>query len=595
MGNTLVVDFETYFDQDYSLSKLTTSLYVRDPRFKIFGAGIQVNNDPPQWVEKVEELKTLVAQLCPVTIVGHNLLFDGLVLVERVGIPGTGITWRDTLAMARGMLVAGGYSLKELSAGSEAEKTEMPSIKGLRDLSPAQAEALAEYCLADVRATKALHDRLIEGYPGKELALIHLTTEMGVRARLRLDPNKLTEALAEAKTDREKKISESGTDAKTLASNPKFAAHLQSLGVIPPKKISPTTGNPTWAFSKNDLEYQEIKDAHPELDHVFSGREAAKSTLAISRTETFGAIARTGGLPIPLAYYGAATGRWSGRDGINLQNLPRGGALRKSITAPKGQVIVVGDLGQIEARVLAMLAGQESDIDIFRTGRDPYKELAKAHFGVEEVTPTQRQFGKAMRLGLGFGMGAVKFRDSVAKGFMGTPKVILTAEEAVRAVRNYRDINFSIVDYWSAAEHEALYLMQSATPDEEIEWGGYFTIGREFIRLPNGMKLRYPDLHRGHDGTQFFNGKKWENIYGGKLVENLTQATARLFMSDAWLEVSKTYPVVLSCHDELGILAPEAEADQAADLLMQAMTTPPPWMPDIPLVAEIGYATNYSK
>jgi DNA polymerase len=256
----------------------------------------------------------------------------------------------------------------------------------------------------------------------------------------------------------------------------------------------------------------------------------------------------------------------------------------------------VGDLGQIEARVLAMLAGQESMIATFRAGLDLYTEFAKAHFEKDEINKDERQLSKAMCLGLSFSMGINKFRDSVAKGFMGTQPVHLTEREARQAVNNYRRINHSIVSYWEAVEHEALELAMQLAPLSSVDWGGYFKIEYNAIRLPNGMRLRYPGLWRGEDGgLSFFNGKAREAIYSGKIVENLTQATARLFMADAWRAISKLYPVVLSCHDELGILAPEDDAEAACKALETAMTTPPAWMPDIPLTAEVQWAKNYSK
>jgi DNA polymerase len=543
----------------------------------------------------MEQLRQIILGLRPVTIVGHNLLFDGLILVEKLDIPRDGITWCDTISLARGSVLAKDYSLKTLSEDSDTEKSEMPSIAGKRALSHIEEAALSEYCRQDVKATLALYKRFVRDFPKEELELIDLTVEMGVRARLELNKELLATALIEATVEREQIIATAGVDPKILSSNPKFAAWLVEHGLEPPTKISVTTGKTATAFSKNDLSYIRFKEANSDFAPIFAAREATKSTLAITRTTTFAAIADSGRLPVPLAYYGANTGRWSGRDSINLQNMPRGGALRRSIQAPDGFVICVGDLGQIEARVLAMLAGQQSMIDTFRAGLDLYTEFAKVHFEKDEISKDERQLSKAMLLGLQYGMGVKKFRESVAKGFMGTTPVNLTEREARAAVNSYRSINYSIVEYWSAVEHEALALATEIAPLQSVDWGGYFAIEYNAIRLPNGMRLRYPGLWRGEDGLTFHNGKGREGIYAGKCVENLTQATARLFMADAWRAISKQYPVVLSCHDELGILAPEDDAEAACTALEAAMTTPPAWMPDIPLTAEVQWARNYSK
>ncbi len=345
--NKIVIDFETYFSKDYSLKKMNQLLYVRDPRFKIFGAGISTNGCAPEWITGMEMLHSHILDIRPVTIIGHNLHFDGLILTERLGIPRDGVTWRDTLSMARAVINAASHSLAALSKGSHAVKLSMPDVAGKTELSPAEEAALAEYCLADVNATQALYNRLIEGYPESELELIDLVIEMGVRAKLELNKEMLELAMEEAKTERAERIKAAGIDEKILASNQQFAKHLVAIGATPPTKISITTGRETTAFSKADVEYVRFQDEHPELRTLFKAREAVKSTLPITRTQAFIDIANSGNLAVPLNYGSTITGRLSGGSGINLQNMPRNSALRKSITSnsrPLEKIILINVL-----------------------------------------------------------------------------------------------------------------------------------------------------------------------------------------------------------------------------------------------------------
>src|SRR5690606_2260190 len=166
-----------------------------------------------------------------------------------------------------------------------------------------------------------------------------------------------------------------------LMSNPKFAALLQQRGVDPPMKISPTTGKVTYAFAKSDLDFQALaKD--PRVADLCEARIRVKSTIGETRAVRFLEAGKDGMcLPILLNYSGTHTHRWSGGNKMNLQNLKRGGELRRSILAPDGHVIVVADSAQIEARVLAWLAGQDDVVEAFRNKCDLYSEFASFVFG----------------------------------------------------------------------------------------------------------------------------------------------------------------------------------------------------------------------
>ena len=157
-------------------------------------------------------------------------------------------------------------------------------------------------------------------------------------------------------------------------------------------------------------------------------------------------------LPGPVSYYGAHTGRWSGTDKINLQNLPsrgkNGKKLKKTIGAPEGYLLVEADLSQIEARMVAWLAGQDDLVAAFAKGEDVYKIMAAKIYGIpiEEVTGQQRFIGKGVILGCGYGMGAVRFKEQI--GGMG---VEITEQESQRIVQTYRSTYTSIKKLWYRA------------------------------------------------------------------------------------------------------------------------------------------------
>jgi DNA polymerase bacteriophage-type len=225
--------------------------------------------------------------------------------------------------------------------------------------------------------------RLVVAYPSKELRLIDMTLKMYTRPLLQLDQPMLIKALAEEGTAREQLLQRLGVEDAELASNPKFAELLTKLGVVPPTKTSKTTGKTTLALAKNDALFQTLLNSEREdVALLCQARLKVKSTTERTRAQRFLDIGKRGTLPVPLSYYGAQTGRWTAAKGsaINMQNLKRGSFLRKAIMAPDGHQLVVGDLSQIEPRVLAWLSDYEDMLEIFRLGGDPY-----AAFGSSDV------------------------------------------------------------------------------------------------------------------------------------------------------------------------------------------------------------------
>jgi DNA polymerase len=438
----VTIDFETYWDtaSGYTLSKMTTEEYIRHERFKVFGACLHVygSDGIVQWYRGDELHRVLRTFDWGVTaILAHNAQFDVSILEWTYDIHPCFIF--DTLSMARALRgVEVGNSLARLARdfGLPDKGTAIHSTNGVHELAPALERDLAEYCQHDVFLCEEIFKRLAVSYPSKELRLIDMTLKMYTHPVLELDANMLTDALHDEKEKREALLERLELTDSVLASNVHFAEALRNVGIEPPtKKKKPTVKTPhpvgtNFAFAKTDAMFQAMLNGDNEdVAALCEARLKVKSTTERTRAQRFLDIAGRGTLPVPLSYYGAATGRWTASKGsaINMQNLKRGSFLRKAIMAPKGHQLVVGDLSQIEPRVLAWLADYEELLRIFVAGGDPYAQFGAQMFNIPGLTkeshPDLRQSAKSALLGAGYGLGWASFASQLLVGFLGAPPV----------------------------------------------------------------------------------------------------------------------------------------------------------------------------
>ena len=537
----ITLDFETFYSKDFSLTKMTTEEYVRDPRFEIVGVGIKVNNGDTEWASGThEELKRYFDGFdwANSMVLAHNTMFDGAILSWLFDIRPR--VWADTLCIARAVHgVEVGGSLKALAERYNlgVKGTEILNALGKRrlDFTDDELDSYGDYCINDVELTYKLFNRLLkQGFPKKELRIIDCTLRMFIHPMLELDCDLLEDHLYDIKLHKDKLLCDAGVaDKKELMSNDKFADLLRSKGVEPPTKVSPTTGKEAYAFAKTDDGFKSlVTHENPEVQALAAARLGNKSTLEETRTQRFIDIAGRGTLPVPVRYYAAHTGRWGGDDKINLQNLPsrgpNGKKLKKSIVAPDGYTLIDCDSSQIEARVLAWFAGQDDLTDAFRNKEDVYVKMAARIYETSEdqITKDQRFVGKTTILGAGYGMGAVKFQAQL-KSF-GTD---ISLDEARRIINIYRDANWRISHVWREAQH-MVAAMERGDNYQFGKKGVIEVIGnREAIRLPSKLLMRYQDLRgeRNSEGTEYSyktrNGRT--RIYGGKVIENVCQALAR--------------------------------------------------------------------
>ena len=619
----VTIDFETYYDKDFSLSKMTTEAYVRSKDFEVIGVGIKVNDHPTDWYSG-DNVGRFLGSLDyrDKAILCHNTAFDGAILSWLFGIKPK--LWLDTLSMARPLhqMTVGG-SLKALATyyGLGAKGDEVVNAIGKRraHFTPDELARYASYCVNDVDLTYALFNKLKVGFPVSELLVIDQTIRMYTEPVIELDRELLEQHLGEVIAKKRTLIADMGiTDTseeaikKVLMSNAIFAKYLANLGVEPPKKISPTTGKETWAFGKTDKGFTDLLE-HPDerVQVAVSARLGVKSTIEETRTHNLIGVSERGRLPIMLNYYGAHTGRFSGGDKLNLQNLPVRGnnTIRRALKAPTGQVLVASDSSQIEARMVAWVAEQQDLLQAFADKRDVYSEFASEVYGraITKADKVERFVGKTCILGLGYGMGAEKFRRTLEIG-QGGISVKITLGEAERIVRLYRQKNFKIVQLWNKCGQSLNGIINRVSG--EIARG--IVYDEQGIRLPNKLYIRYPALRANGTNFEYIADARqyrkaivdrvvsgevaniaWTKIYGGKVTENLIQALARIVVAEQMAKIGQHYHVAFQVHDEIIITAPAEEATDAQQLLEGIMSTPPVWCPDLPVACESGVATTY--
>ena len=642
----LTIDFETRWDSKrYTLSKMTTEEYIRADEFLAFGACIHEfgSDSSTQWYRGDELHRVLSTYDWRRTaVLAHNAQFDVSILSWRYSVRPAFIF--DTLSMARALRgVEVGNSLARLATdfGLPEKGRAVHSTDGLSKLDTKIESELAEYCKHDVFLCEAIFERLVKGYPASELRLIDMTLKMYTEPVLQLDQEMLSKAIEEERVTREGLLQRLDVDEKYLASNPKFAELLSKLGVVAPMKTSKTTGKQTLALAKNDAHFQALLNGDNEdVAALCEARLKVKSTTERTRAQRFLEISQRGALPVPLSYYGAATGRWTASKGsaINMQNLKRGSFLRKAIMAPEGYQLVVGDLSQIEPRVLAWLSDYEDMLDIFRAGGDPYAAFGAQMFNIPGMTkdshPDLRQSAKSALLGCGYGLGWASFAQQLLTGFLGAPPVRYSKDfakllgvdsayaqrfaewdgnedklmaiphtcsiqelvyhslAAKAIIDTYRRTAYPVVSFWSLCDHA---LHTALVGGEEMVYK-CVTFRKGEIELPNGMKLLYPDLRQTKDDkgkSQIVYGPHATKLYAGKITNNITQALARIVMTDGMLRVSKRYPVKGTVHDELIAVVPDEEVEDAKTWVLAQMTMEPRYMPGIPLNADGGAHRRY--
>lgn len=403
-----------------------------------------------------------------------------------------------------------------------------------------------------------------------------------------------------------------------------------------------------WLNSNTNLELEKLtKDsvaaAMTDADDVAKKVLTIRKKLAKSSVSKYemmaSATGQDGRLRGTLQFYGAnRTGRWAGRL-LQVQNLPRNyivnldiardlvrasnrvglglmfgdvsdtlsQLIRTAIIAKDGYTLCVADFSAIEARVIAWLSGETWRQKVFAEGGDIYCASASSMFGVpvvkHGVNGHLRQKGKVAELALGYqgGVNALKAMGALDMG--------LTEEELPNIVELWRQASPKIKELWYTVEKAAVYTVTTGNPMTidhgltfRLEVDPFYGYRYMTIELPSCRKLFYPDPHiklnnfdkeAVHFKTQLNNAWVTESTYGGKLVENITQAVARDCLA---LTLMRLYgnglPAIMHIHDEAVIEVPKDEADEYLDIVEKTFALPIPWADGLTLTAA-GFTNDY--
>ena len=617
----ITLDFETYYtDKDLGFRTQTTEEYIRDPRFEVIGVSVQVNDGSPNWFSGDRETtRKWLAQFNwkESLVLAHNTLFDGAILAWHFGIKPMALA--DTLCMARALHgVEVGGSLAKLATrynvGIKGDEVVKAINKRRVDFTPEELALYGEYCVNDVDLTYKLFLLMIPSFPQEELKLIDMTIKMFTEPVLYVEQSTLQERLTELQEEKSRllqglmeqlKCANEEEVREKLSSNKKFAEVITGFGIDVPYKTSVTTGKQIPALAKKDEGFIALtENDDPFIQQLCAVRLGTKSTLEEKRIERFMDIGKRnrGALPIPLKYYGAHTGRWSGTDKVNFQNLPsrdpKKKALKKAIVPPDGYMVINSDSSQIEARVLAWLAGQEDVVKQFAKGEDVYSIFASNVYGktITKANETERFVGKTCILGLGYGTGAMKLQHTLATSQPVSVK--LDEEECKRIVGVYRDNNSSIIALWREADR-MLENMIDGKIKKPIAFGEYECVhyDKDGIILPNGFRIRYANLRRvtKDDKTQIvYDSRKGEvSIWGGAVVENVVQALARIVVGTQMCEINDKYRVALTVHDAAVVVADADDVDDAIEFVTSVMSKAPDWAQGLPVACEAKVGVTY--
>ena len=660
----VTLDFETYFNskEKYSLTNMGPLEYVRDPRFYVQCFSFRIDKGQTYVVPAVEGkdvavLKALQLDRKDTITVGHNLNgFDCLVLSEHYGIRPNMLV--DTIPMMHWLglsrIMARSHKVLTSALGhgiKQAGTVVSDGKRTIEDFTPDEWKFFAQYCRDDTyQCSENFFSMLPYVKNGDALKLMSLTAKMATEPAFIPDGGLLEEYKWELNRQSVNALVRlqqflhfnSVEDMlKGIRSRTTFPKLLEECGTACPMKWSEKQGKDIPAISKTDLEFTKLLQSDNEKVRLLvQTRLEHNSSIQMSRTQSLLTFADKP-IPIMLSALNAHTGRYTAgnegkSDGLNFQNLskrdPSKLALRKALKVPAGYSVVACDSSQIEARILAWVSGQDDLVEQFRTGRDPYAEMASKIFHVpaqdihdaakSNADPrhnqykTYRNVGKTCVLSAGYGVGAQKFSDTLLR-----TKVHLDPDPAkheamaVQAHAIYRQSSASIVGFWKLCDRVAQLLTTNTQLGEYGKFGAHneFSYGRAlvpltqtncaYIAMPNGYRIWYPNIRFvKEDGRnvmvydRIVHGKVVPNhIYGGGVTENVCQSLA--FMMLGWQACRMAdagIPLKANIHDAWIAVVPTAQAEQVKQLMEKIMSSTPEWLAGFPVGCEAEIGTDFT-
>lgn len=604
----ITLDFESYYDADFSLSKIQTDAYILDDRFETIMVGIKINSEPTYIISGTDdEIHDQLHELdwSNSAIRCHNTLFDGFILTQRYGIRPK--LWMDTLSQGR-MLHPWLYS-HSLASLTKFYKlpdkgTAVTNAKGKRraDFTQSEWEEYKAYCIHDVDLCQQLGTQMDKFTTPLEHRLIDMTIRMFTEPMLVGDVSMMRQLHQDEINRKTDLLNRASVDRSVIMSNDKFAQALMDVGCAPPRKISARTGKEAWAFAKSDEAFVALQEHdNPDVQALVSARLGVKTTIAETRAERFTEMAERGPLCVYLNYWGAkTTGRYSGGNKVNWQNLPARGpsaGLRMAVQAPKGHKVLVGDSSNIELRMVMALAGQEDAIEKLERGVDMYCDFASMLFGrkITKDDKGERFLGKTAMLGLQYGAGAERFKEMVRIAASTTPGVSeITLDQAYNIVNLYRSVHDKVVSLWSHCSDVILPDIANGCSMRNVDVNGWFITQWDGFGRPGEAGVVYHDLKWDGEEWSYLMGKKRVKIYGAKVVENLTQHAAMKVVMWQTARINAKYPVKLSVHDEAVCVVPDDLITDAQTYMEESLRLTPKWCRGlVPVDCETDVGLSY--
>lgn len=619
-------DAETFYSREYSLNKLSSIEYVLDNRFELLCAGIAIEHEDAMFMKGEESIRFLRDIKQPYCVITHNALFDACILSYVYGIHPEGLLC--TLSMARALLAheipGGRVSLKKvLQHLGKREKTD--TIKNVIGMHLADIKAQPDlfmewvgYTINDVEGCREIFFELKDRFPGQEALILDRIIRMATQPKLRINWQELSTYYNEVVAEKQRVLSGvealGGTRA-IFMSNPQFAALLESYGIDPPLKISPTTGKTTYAFAKTDQGLQDIVNGDNIVGQALvSARLGLKSTIEESRTLRFMSIAEytqsafgEAFMPVPLKFSGAHTHRLSGDWQLNFQNLGarKTKRLRSALYAPPGFTVLAVDAAQIEARLVAYICGQLDLLEMFRNGEDTYASFASDIYGrtITKTDKFERFNGKTCILGLGFQMSDGKLLITLRNGAREAGiEAVYELSQCTTWVYKYRSRFKQIKGEWERLDWLVERIANGAADGQKV---GPCLVDGKTVILPSGLRLYYDNLALGSDGNYWYTfGSQRKMLYGAKLLENVVQALDRQHVIESALRMEKRARaiglaedgrIVANIHDENVYVVADENLSTLRSIALEEMERSPWWAPDIPLKAEAKVGQNFGE